>query len=277
MSNKSFIATILFAVFTFPQIFGCAGTDFGRAVEAGMGKDAYQVATPLGARNKGVYLARMALSKDAAVVMPGMQYARLSANPLNVRIVMEHSYLGTDYAVIRSNLPDGTTVGSFVIIPPQGTDTQAYTLLNDNGNEYSIYPAGKDFVVLAQATKDDPQKANLMVISGTTSKGEATMSYKDLSLGIVYDPSNKSIWTLKELADKSKKAKPKATKIETDSMPAAQSIPLTRKDEQPSSAPKESTPATGKSSAPAPQTAPEPAPSGPKVLQDSKQDTQSIL
>ena len=125
MNNKSLIATILFAVFTFPQIFGCAGTEFGRAVEAGMGTDGYQVATSLGARNKSVYLARMALSKDAAVIMPGMKYARLSSNPLNVRIVMEHSYLGTDYTVIRSNLPDGTAVGSLVIIPSQGINTKA--------------------------------------------------------------------------------------------------------------------------------------------------------
>ena len=277
MSNKSLIATILFAVFTFPQIFGCAGTEFGRAVEAGMGHDGYQVATSLGARNKSVYLARMALSKDAAVIMPGMKYARLSSNPLNVRIVMEHSYLGIDYAVIRSNLPDGTTVGSLVIIPPQGINTKAYTLLKDNGNEYSIYPAGKDYVVLAQSTKDDPQTAFLMILNGTSTCGEATMSYKDISQGIAFDPNTKTISALKQVPDKSKQSKPKATKIETDSMPAAQSIPLTRKDEQPSSAPKESTPATGKSSAPTPQTAPEPAPSGPKVLQDSKPDTQSIL
>lgn len=277
MNNKSLIATILFAVFTFPQIFGCAGTEFGRAVEAGMGTDGYQVATSLGARNKSVYLARMALSKDAAVIMPGMKYARLSSNPLNVRIVMEHSYLGTDYTVIRSNLPDGTAVGSLVIIPSQGINTKAYTLLKDNGNEYSIYPAGKDYVVLAQATKDDPQIAFLMILNGTSTCGETTMSYKDISQGIVFDPGTKTISALKQLPDKSKQSKPKVAKIETDSMPAAQSIPLTRKDEQPTSAPKESTPATGKSSAPAPQSTPEPAPSGPKVLQDSKPDTQSIL
>ena len=276
MNNKSLIATILFAVFTFPQIFGCAGTDFGRAVEAGMGTDGYQVATSLGARNKSVYLARMALSKDAAVIMPGMKYARLSSNPLNVRIVMEHSYLGTDYTVIRSNLPDGTAVGSLVIIPSQGINTKAYTLLKDNGNEYSIYPAGKDYVVLAQATKDDPQIAFLMILNGTSTCGETTMSYKDISQGIVFDPGTKTISALKQLPDKSKQSKPKVTKIETDSMPAAQSIPLTRKDE-PASAPKDSGSPAAKSSAPAPQSTPEPAPSGPKVLQDSKPDTQSIL
>lgn len=276
MNNKSLIATILFAVFTFPQIFGCAGTEFGRAVEAGMGTDGYQVATSLGARNKSVYLARMALSKDAAVIMPGMKYARLSSNPLNVRIVMEHSYLGTDYTVIRSNLPDGTAVGSLVIIPSQGINTKAYTLLKDNGNEYSIYPAGKDYVVLAQATKDDPQIAFLMILNGTSTCGETTMSYKDISQGIVFDPGTKTISALKQLPDKSKQSKPKVTKIETDSMPAAQSIPLTRKDE-PASAPKDSGSPAAKSSAPAPQSTPEPAPSGPKVLQDSKPDTQSIL
>ena len=218
----------------------------------------------------------MALSKDAAVIMPGMKYARLSSNPLNVRIVMEHSYLGTDYTVIRSNLPDGTAVGSLVIIPSQGINTKAYTLLKDNGNEYSIYPAGKDYVVLAQATKDDPQIAFLMILNGTSTCGETTMSYKDISQGIVFDPGTKTISALKQLPDKSKQSKPKVTKIETDSMPAAQSIPLTRKDE-PASAPKDSGSPAAKSSAPAPQSTPEPAPSGPKVLQDSKPDTQSIL
>lgn len=277
MNNKSLIATILFAVFTFPQIFGCAGTDFGRALEVNMGHDGYQAVRALGARGKGVNLSRMALSRDAAITMPGLYYIRLAPNPPEMQVALEHSYKGIDYAVVRCKLADGTTKGSLVIIPQQGSDTTVFTLLKDNGNEYSIYPAGKDFVVLAQATKEDPQMASLTVLNGTTTNGEANMSYKDISQGIVFDPSNKSIWTLKELADKSKKAKPKVAKIETDSMPAAQSIPLTRKDEQPTSAPKESTPATGKSSAPAPQSTPEPAPSGPKVLQDSKPDTQSIL
>ena len=102
------------------------------------------------------------------------------------------------------------------------------------------------------------------------------MSYKDISQGIVFDPGTKTISALKQLPDKSKQSKPKVTKIETDSMPAAQSIPLTRKDE-PASAPKDSGSPAAKSSPSAAQPAPEPAPSGPKVLQDSKPDTQSIL
>lgn len=276
MGNKSFIATVLFAVLVFPQIFGCAGTEFGRALEANMGYDSYQAVRALGARGKGVNLSRMALSRDAAITMPGLYYIRLAPNPQEMYLAFEHSHQGIDYAVVRCKLADGTTKGSLVIIPQQGSDTMVFTLLKDNGNEYSIYPAGKDFVVLAQATKEDPQMASLTVLSGTTTKGEATMSYKDLSQGIVFDPVKKSIWTLKELADKSKQSKPKVAKIETDSMPAAQSIPLTRKDE-PASATKDSSTPAAKSSPAAQQPAPEPAPSGPKVLQDSKQDTQSIL
>lgn len=276
MGNKSFIATVLFAVLVFPQIFGCAGTEFGRALEVNMGHDGYQVVRPLGARGKGVYLARMALSRDGAVILPALHYMRLGPNPQEMNLAFEHSHKGIDYAVVRCKLADGTTVSSLVIVPQLGSDTMVFTLLKDNGNEYSIYPAGKDFVVLAQATKEDPQMASLTVLNGTTTNGEATMSYKDISQGIVFDPSNKSIWTLKELAEKSRKSKPKVAKIETDSMPAAQSIPLTRKDE-PASAPKDSGSPAAKSSPPAAQPAPEPAPSGPKVLQDSKQDTQSIL
>lgn len=276
MGNKSFIATVLFAVLVFPQIFGCAGTEFGRALEANMGYDGYQVVRPIGPRSKGVSLARMALSRDGAVILPALHYMRLGPNPQEMNIVFEHSRQGIDYAVVRCKLADGTTVSSLVIVPQQGSETRVFTLLKDNGNEYSIYPAGKDFVVLAQATKEDPQMASLTVLNGTTTNGDATMSYKDISQGIVFDPVKKSIWTLKELADKSKQSKPKVAKIETDSMPAAQSIPLTRKDE-PASATKDSSTPAAKSSPAAQQPAPEPAPSGPKVLQDSKQDTQSIL
>ena len=277
MNNKSLIATILFAVFTFPQIFGCAGTDFGRAVEAGMGHDAYHKLATLGSGNKGVYLACMALSKDAAVILPGMYYMRLGPNPQDVNIALEYTYQGTDYVVIRCKLADGTTKTSLIIIPQRGSDTKVFTLMKDNGNQYTMYPAGNGYTLLAQATKEDNQNAFLIVINGSTTDGDAVMSYKDLSAGVAFDPRTKTISTLRQLSDKSKQSKPKVTKIETDSMPAAQSIPLTRKDEQPTSAPKESTPATGKSSAPAPQSTPEPAPSGPKVLQDSKPDTQSIL
>ena len=278
MGNKSFIATVLFAVLVFPQIFGCAGTEFGRSLEVNMGYDGYKIVRPLGAPGKGVYLARMALSKDGAIILPALHFMRLDPNPLEMNLVLESSYQGIDYAVVRCKLVDGNGKASLVIIPQRGSDTNVFTMLNDNGNEYSMYPAGKNFVVIAQATKEDPQQAWVKVLEGTTPRGEATMSYKDLALGIVYDPSNKSIWTLKDLANKSKQSKPKAAKVETDSMPAAQSIPLTRKDEQPASANKDSgTPAAKSSPAAAPQPAPEPAPSGPKVLQDSKQDTQSIL
>jgi len=277
MNKKSFIATVLFAIFAFPQIFGCAGTDFGRAVEHGMGADAFRVITPLGVRTKNVYLARMALSKDAAVVMPQLRYIRLAPNPNAVNIVFEHSYQGTDYVVVRSSLLDNTSVSSLVIVPQKGINTEAYTQIKDSGsNEFSMYPAGKEYVVLVQPLKDDPKNAYVWVLKGTAPCGEATMPLKDTTQGLVYDPNAKTISTLKELADKSKKSKPKTAKVEEGAMPAAQSVPLTGKEGQPSSASGGSTP-SGRSSAPAPQAAPEPVPNGPKVLQDSKPDTQSIL
>lgn len=277
MNKKSFIATVLFAIFAFPQIFGCAGTDFGRAFEENMGADGFRVITPLGVRTKNVYLARMALSKDSAVILPKLVYMRLAPNPRAVSVVFEHSYQGIDYTVVRSNLLDNTTVSSLVIIPQQGIDTQSYTLLKDSGNnDYSMYPAGKEYVVLVQPLKDDPQNAYVWVLKGTTPCGEATMPVKDTTQGLVFDPNTKTIWTLKELADKSKKSKPKTAKVEEGGMPAAQSVPLTSKEGQSSPASGGSTP-SGRSSAPAPQAAPEPVPNGPKVLQDSKPDTQSIL
>lgn len=287
MRNISFAATILCAVLLFPQIFGCAGTDFGRAMENGMGSDAFHPIVILGARDKHVVLARMAFSKDAAVVLPGLRYFRIAPNPQTISVVLEYSANGTDYAVIRNTLADGKIMSSVLMIPPSAAASTLYSLDNDNGTPYSAQPAGKGFIILAQQKTDDPARTSVRVLSTNSVVATAEMCGEALAQGVVYDPSSSKIISVKKYSRGSKKQKSRETSpsINMDAVPSAKSVPLSTKVEQPAASGANggsptAAPQSGSAhdaGAAAPGKTEAPAPEEPKKLQDSKTDTQLIL